>query len=91
MTPKLGRDPWAAWLGERGHGGDPESLRRQLELLAPIRDPAGRLSRNAFRYLPSMRSHAKTSRSLRQSFRAGSADSATTSALGSDQRTASSG
>jgi ubiquinone/menaquinone biosynthesis C-methylase UbiE len=26
------------WLGERGHGGDPELLRRQLELLAPIRD-----------------------------------------------------
>ena len=38
MTAKPGRDPWAAWLGERGHGGDAELLRRQLELLAPIRD-----------------------------------------------------
>ncbi len=38
MTATPGRDPWAAWLGERGHGGDPELLRRQLELLAPLRD-----------------------------------------------------
>lgn len=38
MTARHRRDPWAAWLGERRHGGDPELLRRQLELLAPIRD-----------------------------------------------------
>ena len=38
MTAEPGRDPWAAWLGERGHGGDPEVLRRQQEGLAPIRD-----------------------------------------------------
>ena len=38
MTTEPGPDPWAAWLGERGHGGDPELLRRQLELLAPVRD-----------------------------------------------------
>ena len=34
MTAKPGRDPWAAWPGERGHGGDAELLRRQLEVLA---------------------------------------------------------
>lgn len=38
MTTEAGRDQWAAWLAERRHGGDPEQLRRQLELLAPIRD-----------------------------------------------------
>lgn len=38
MTTKGRRDPWAAWLAERRHGGDPELLRRQLEFLAPIRD-----------------------------------------------------
>jgi hypothetical protein len=38
VTAKGGCDPWAAWLGERRHGGDPELLRRQLEVLAPIRD-----------------------------------------------------
>ena len=38
MTAKPRRDPWAAWLGERRHGGDPELLRRHLEVLAPIRD-----------------------------------------------------
>lgn len=32
------RDQWAAWLGERRHAGDPEVLRRHLEVLAPIRD-----------------------------------------------------
>ena len=35
------RDAWAAWLAERRHGGDPELLRRQLALLAPIRDQVG--------------------------------------------------
>lgn len=38
MTANGRRDPWAAWLAERRHGGDPELLRRQLEFLAPIRD-----------------------------------------------------
>ena len=38
MTTKGRRDPWAAWLAERRHGGDPELLRRQPEFLAPIRD-----------------------------------------------------
>lgn len=32
------RDRWATWLAERRHGGDPERLRRTLELLAPVRD-----------------------------------------------------
>jgi arsenite methyltransferase len=32
------QDHWAAWLAERRHGGDPELLRRQLEVLAPIRE-----------------------------------------------------
>ena len=38
MIAERGRDRWAAWLGERGHGGDPEVLCRQQELLAPLRD-----------------------------------------------------
>jgi ubiquinone/menaquinone biosynthesis C-methylase UbiE len=38
VTTEGGRDPWAAWLAERRHGGDPELLRRQLEVLASIRD-----------------------------------------------------
>jgi arsenite methyltransferase len=33
-----GQDQWAAWLGERCHGGDGELLRRHLQFLAPIRD-----------------------------------------------------
>jgi hypothetical protein len=37
VTGKARQDQWAAWLGERRHGGDPEQLRRQLEFLAPIR------------------------------------------------------
>jgi ubiquinone/menaquinone biosynthesis C-methylase UbiE len=32
------RDPWAAWLLERRHGGDERSLAETLEFLAPIRD-----------------------------------------------------
>jgi ubiquinone/menaquinone biosynthesis C-methylase UbiE len=32
------RDMWSEWLLHRRHGGDPESLRRTLEWLAPIRD-----------------------------------------------------
>jgi arsenite methyltransferase len=31
-------DRWSAWLLERRHGGDEESLRETLEFLAPIRD-----------------------------------------------------
>jgi arsenite methyltransferase len=31
-------DRWSAWLLERRHGGDEESLRETLELRAPIRD-----------------------------------------------------
>ena len=31
-------DRWSAWLLERRHGGDKESLRETLEFLAPIRD-----------------------------------------------------
>jgi arsenite methyltransferase len=38
VTAQPGRDQWAAWLGERRHGGDPEVLCRHLALLAPIRD-----------------------------------------------------
>lgn len=38
VTTEPDPDLWAAWLGQRGHGGDPEVLRRQQELLAPIRD-----------------------------------------------------
>jgi arsenite methyltransferase len=38
VTTEGRQDHWAAWLAERRHGGDPELLRRQLELLAPIRD-----------------------------------------------------
>jgi arsenite methyltransferase len=34
----LSRDPWAAWLLERRHGGDERSLAETLEFLAPIRD-----------------------------------------------------
>jgi ubiquinone/menaquinone biosynthesis C-methylase UbiE len=34
----MAQDQWAAWLGERRHAGDPEVLRRHLEVLAPIRD-----------------------------------------------------
>jgi SAM-dependent methyltransferase len=33
-----GLDPWAAWLVQRRHGGDPEELARTLEHLVPIRD-----------------------------------------------------
>lgn len=32
------KDRWATWLAERRHGGDPDWLRRTLELLAPVRD-----------------------------------------------------
>jgi arsenite methyltransferase len=32
------KDRWAAWFAERRHGGDPASLRRTLEFLAPVRD-----------------------------------------------------
>lgn len=38
MTSTHERDPWASWLGDRRHGGNPEMLRQQLQLLAPIRD-----------------------------------------------------
>ncbi|MBV8862345.1 MAG: methyltransferase domain-containing protein [Mycobacterium sp.] len=38
MTTKPPHDPWAAWICQRRHGGDPELLRRQLEALAPVRD-----------------------------------------------------
>jgi SAM-dependent methyltransferase len=31
-------DQWALWLLQRRHGGDPESLRRMLERLGPVRD-----------------------------------------------------
>jgi ubiquinone/menaquinone biosynthesis C-methylase UbiE len=34
----LSRDPWAAWLLERRHGGDERSLFETLEHLGPIRD-----------------------------------------------------
>jgi arsenite methyltransferase len=34
----LSRDPWAAWLLERRHGGDERSLAETLEHLGPIRD-----------------------------------------------------
>jgi arsenite methyltransferase len=34
----LSRDPWAAWLLERRHGGDERSLEETLEFLAPIRE-----------------------------------------------------
>jgi ubiquinone/menaquinone biosynthesis C-methylase UbiE len=34
----LSRDPWAAWLLERRHGGDERSLEETLEFLAPVRE-----------------------------------------------------
>lgn len=34
----MSRDPWAAWLLERRHGGDERSLAETLEHLGPIRD-----------------------------------------------------
>lgn len=38
MTAGTRQDQWAAWLANRRHGGDPERLRRTLEILAPVRD-----------------------------------------------------
>ena len=38
MTGERPLDQWAQWLLERRHGGDAESLRRQLEFLGPVRD-----------------------------------------------------
>ncbi|MHB8244049.1 MAG: methyltransferase domain-containing protein [Acidimicrobiales bacterium] len=38
MTGADHRDQWAAWLAERRHGGDAESLRQAFEDLAPVRD-----------------------------------------------------
>jgi ubiquinone/menaquinone biosynthesis C-methylase UbiE len=32
------KDQWAAWLGERRHGGDADRLRQYLSILEPIRD-----------------------------------------------------
>ncbi len=44
------KDRWATWFAERRHAGDPESLRRTLEFLAPVRDRVidnARLARGA--------------------------------------------
>jgi len=38
VTQPQAMDQWARWLLERRHGGDPESLRRTMEYLGPVRD-----------------------------------------------------